>query len=289
MGRNARTGLLMTLPALLLLGVTVLYPIAWSISLSLQSFDIVAGGAPPEFVGLDNYARVSTSPAFLTAMRHTVGYVATTLAVEFVLGFGIALLLRAGWRGSKVFRVIVALPLLVAPIVAAMSFRFLFASGYGFINEGIAALGLTPPAWFADVWLARTTILVANLWTALPFVVLVLLAGLVSIPKQTLEAARVDGASRAQVFRLVELPLLRPAILIILIIRLADAFRVFDAVYVLTGGGPGGATEVMSSYLYKAMFLRTDFAGAAAASVLFVLVMAATSLLLFRLLRPKEA
>jgi multiple sugar transport system permease protein len=123
---------------------------------------------------------------------------------------------------------------------------------------------------------------------ALPFVVLVLLAGLANIPKDIEEAARIDGAGAWQNFRHITLPLLKPALLIVLVIRLADAFRVFDSVYVLTGGGPGGSTEVMSSYLYRLLFTNTDFAGGAAAAVVFVLVIAASAWAVFALLRDKE-
>jgi len=281
------TGVALTAPAIIALGVTALFPLLWTISLSVQDFRVGAGG-DSSFVGAENYVGVLTSPEFVQALMQTLGYVATTLLLELIVGLPIALALHRATTGRRILRVIVALPLMVAPVVAALAFKFLFSSDYGLINRGLEILGLPEPTWFADVWLARTTILVSNLWLALPFVVLVLLAGLANIPDELVEAARTDGASRWRTFVHIILPLLRPAILIILVIRLADAFRVFDAVYVLTGGGPANSTEVMSSYLYRLMFTRADFPGAAAATILFVIVIAVCAGSIFFLLRDRE-
>ena len=141
---------------------------------------------------------------------------------------------------------------------------------------GSAASG---PLWFANVWLARATIVITNLWLALPFDILMLVAGLASLPTEPIEAARVDGASPLQILRLVILPLLRPVIAIILVIRFADAFRIFDVVYVLTGSGPGNSTDVLSTFIYRQMFFKFDFAGGSAASILLVVVTALASIL----------
>jgi multiple sugar transport system permease protein len=287
--RRRWTGVALTAPALLALAVTALFPLLWTISLSLQSFGAGVNAPPPEFVGLENYADVLASPEFLRALLQTMGYVAVTLAVELAIGLPIALALLRATAGRRILRLIIALPLMVAPVVGALAFKFLFSSDYGLINSGLTLMGLPAPSWFADVWLARATILVSNLWLALPFVVLVLLAGLSNIPDELREAARVDGAGPWRTFWSITLPLLKPAILIILVIRLADAFRVFDAVYVLTGGGPANSTDVMSSYLYRLMFTRTDFAGGAAATVLFVIVIAVCAGSAFFVLRDRES
>ncbi len=212
---------------------------------------------------------------------------ATTLVVVLARGIPIALALLRETRGRNVKRLVLALPLKIAPVVASMAWKFLFSPGYGLVNQGLAWVGLTGPAWFADPWFARTTVLVTNAWLAVPFVVLVLLAGLANIPGELREAARTDGASAWQTFWRITLPLLRPSILIILVIRLADAFRVFDAVYVMTGGGPGSSTEVLSTFLYRQMFTSTDFGGGAATSVLFVIVIGLSAGAVFLWLRPR--
>ena len=151
------------------------------------------------------------------------------------------------------------LPLMVAPVVGALAWRFMFVDGYGMIDTIATHLGGDGPLWFADVWLARATIVITNLWLALPFDILVLLAGLASLPSDPIEAARVDGASPWQMLRLVILPLLRPVIAIIFVIRFADAFRIFDVVYVLTGSGPGNSTDVLSTFIYRQMFTALRF------------------------------
>ncbi|GEN81629.1 carbohydrate ABC transporter permease [Actinotalea fermentans] len=286
--RRRRSGMLLTLPALLTLAATALYPLLWTMSLSFQSFSLAVGGEEPAFAGLANYERVLGDAAFWTAIGQTVGYVTVTLTVELLVGLPIALVLHRETRGRKVLRLVVALPLMIAPVVAAMAGKFLFSPGYGLVNEGLAALGIDGPAWFADPWLARAAVLSTNAWLALPFVVLVLLAGLANIPGELREAAVTDGAGRWRILWHITLPLLRPSILIILVIRLADAFRVFDAVYVMTGGGPGSATEVLSTYLYRQMFTRTDFAGGAATSVLFVLVIGICAGAVFLSLRGRR-
>ncbi|WP_159795148.1 carbohydrate ABC transporter permease [Puerhibacterium puerhi] len=287
-GRRRLTGIMMTAPALVALAATALFPLLWTVSLSLQSFSVAVGGPEPGFVGLANYGRVLANPAFWTALGQTLAYVVVTLVVELAVGLAVALALAKETAGRKALRVVVALPLMIAPVVAAMAWKFLFSPGYGLVNEGLARLGIEGPAWLADPWLARATILVTNAWIALPFVILVLLAGLANIPGELNEAARVDGAGHWRRLWHITLPLLRPAILIILVIRLADAFRVFDAVYVITGGGPGDATEVLSTFLYRQMFTSADFAGGAATSVLFVVVIALTAGAVFAVLRQRE-
>jgi len=152
-------------------------------------------------------------------------------------------------------------------------------------RHGLHVLGLPEPSWFGTPWMARTTVLITNLWLAIPFVVLVLLAGISGIPLELEESARVDGANTWRIFLHITLPLLRPSILVILVIRLADAFRVFDSVYVLTGGGPANSTQVMSTYLFRTMFETSDFPSGAAVTVLFVLIVGLLAGGIFALLR----
>ena len=269
--QRSRVGILLTLPALLALGLTTLYPIAWTVSLSLRS-----GGAgmteETSFAGLDNYARIFASPDFRAALGHTVGFVLVTLVIEGLISMPLALLLHRTLLGSRFFRAVVALPLMVAPVVAALAWRFIFADGYGLIDSFLHALGTRGPSWFANAWLACASIVITNLWLAVPFTTLVLLAGLKGLPHELTEAARIDGASGFQIFWNITLPLLRPVITVILVIRLADSFRIFDVVYVLTGSGPANSTDVMSTYLYRLMFTDVDFSGGSAASTVLVLI-----------------
>jgi multiple sugar transport system permease protein len=272
--RRARTGRLLALPAVLAIVVTVAFPIGWSFVMSLQSLNLLDPSVPTRFVGLENYRDILAMADFRSAMLQTCGFVVVTLTVELALAFPLALLLHRGLRATAGFRLVIALPLMVAPVVAALAWRFLFSDGYGFVDYGLSQLGLGEVHWFAKPWLARGVILVANLWLALPFDVLVLTAALAALPTDLFEAAKLDGASGWRLFRRITLPLLRPAILIILVIRLADAFRIFDLVYVLTGGGPGNSTDVVSTFIYRRTFSSVDFAGGAAASFMLLALMA---------------
>jgi multiple sugar transport system permease protein len=274
--QRVRTGILLTGPALLALGLTTLYPIFWTVALSFQSFGAIGAGEN-SFVGWENYARIFGSPEFCSAMVHTIEFVFVTLVIEALISMPLALSLHRPLPGSKFFRAIVALPLMVAPVVAALAWRFLFADGYGLIDSILHVLGVTGPSWFANVWLAGAAIVIANLWLAVPFATLMLLAGLANIPRELTEAAKIDGASGWQIFCQIIFPLLRPVIAVILVVRLADSFRVFDVVYVLTGGGPANGTDVMSTYIYKLMFTNVDFSGGSAASTVLVLLTGAIS------------
>ncbi len=278
----------MTAPALLVLAATMLYPIGWTVWLSINSTKTALSGIP-DLVGLANYGKILANRDFHTAVEQTVGIVAASLVLEGVIGLAVALALHRALSGTAIFRAIVAMPLMVAPVVGALAWRFVFADGYGLIDTVAGTLGLDGPLWFANVWLARTAVVITNLWLALPFTILVLLAGLTALPDEPIEAAKVDGASPWQLLTRVILPQLRPVIALIIVVRLADAFRIFDVVYVLTGGGPANQTDVLSTFIYRQMFTVFDFAGGAAASILLVLITSAASLAAVLLLRDRAA
>ena len=203
----------------------------------------------------------------------------TTIVLEFIIGFAVSLLLYTEVKGSRIFRLIFAIPLMVAPVVSGLQWRWLFADQYGIINHILNLIGVDAPMWFTQGNTAWVTIIVANLWLAAPFVILVLLAGLGGLPEELNEAAAIDGAGRWQIFTKVILPQLKPTILVILVIRLTDAFRIYDLIYILTGGGPGGSTEVLSTYIYKRIFTDWQFGQGSAASFLVMLLIGVISLI----------
>jgi multiple sugar transport system permease protein len=287
-GRGARAGIALTFPALAVLALTMLYPIGRTVWLSLNS-DKTALRGGVDFVGPANYLKIIRNPDFAVALAQTLAFLAASFALEAMLGLTVALALHRGLVGTKIFRAIVSLPLMVAPVVGALAWRFMFGDGYGLIDTIARYFGGHGPQWFANVWLARAAVLIANLWLALPFDILVLLAGLAALPTEPLEAARVDGASPWQILTHITLPLLKPVIAIIVVIRLADAFRIFDVVYILTGSGPANRTDVLSTFIYRQMFTVFDFAGGAAGSILLVIITSVASLIAVLALRDRAA
>lgn len=285
-GSRSRTGLFLTLPALLVILATVLYPIGWAFKISLFSSEGMMRNS--SFVGFENYLKVLTSYLFLSALGHTFAFVVTTIIIELIVGFAAALVLNQALPGSKWFRLIFTLPLMMAPVVSGLQWRWLFADQYGVINYILKFFGVEGPLWLATAWGSRTAILIANVWLATPFVILVLLAGLSSLSEELYEAARLDGARSHQIFRFITLPLLQPALLLILVVRLTDSIRVFDIVYIMTQGGPGGSTEVLSSFIYKETFTRLHFGQGSAAAFIIMVLIIIISYLCFRFLRPKE-
>jgi multiple sugar transport system permease protein len=285
--RSARIGRLLTFPALAALIATIVYPIGFTIWLSLHAKDYAMTGEGG-FVGLANYGRIGLSADFLSALGHTLGFVLGALVFEAMIAVPAALALDRGLSGTAIFRAIITLPLMVAPVVGALAWRWMFADTYGVIDSILGLFGSDGPLWFSDIWLARAAIVIANLWLALPFDILMLVAGLASLPSEPIEAARVDGASYGQILRMIVLPLLKPVIAVILVVRFADAFRIFDVVYVLTGGGPANSTDVLSTFIYRQMFSAFDFAGGAAASIMLVLVTALASLAAVFALRERH-
>lgn len=285
--RKNKEGILLITPAILLLLATFLVPLIYSFIISLSDSASVIGNRL-EFAGFSNYLAVLGSSRFREALFHTCVFVMTTIALEFVIGFVIALLLHCETKGARVFKLLFAVPLMVAPVVSGLQWRWLFADQYGLINYLLSFLGIEAPLWFASASASWAAIIVANLWLATPFVILVLLAGLGGLSEDMNEAARIDGANRQQVFFKIMLPQLKPTILIILVIRITDAFRIYDLVYILTGGGPGGRTEVLSTYIYKTTFTDWKFGQGSAASFAVMLIICIISFICNKLMSEKE-
>lgn len=285
--RRRIAGYTLVAPACILLIITFAVPLIYAFLISISDSNAVIDNHFV-FIGLDNYLSVIKSSKFQSALFHTCFFVVTTILLELVIGFGIALLLYREVAGSRIFRLIFAIPLMVAPVVSGLQWRWLFADQYGIINHLLSLIGIKAPLWFTGSSTAWVTIVVSNLWLATPFVILVLLAGLGGLSEELNEAAAIDGADSRQIFWKVILPQLKPTLLIILVIRLTDAFRIYDLVYILTGGGPGGSTEVLSTYIYKRIFTDWKFGQGAAASFLVMLIIGMLSLLCNRLMREEE-
>jgi multiple sugar transport system permease protein len=283
-----RLGLLLCAPAVLAMLLVTAYPIAHAFWLSLHRYDL---RFPEEraFVGLANYAGILGSEAWWRSLANTLLITVGSVAVELVLGLALALVLHRATLGRTVARTATLVPYAMITVVAALAWRFAFDPTTGFVN---ALLGLDQ-AWLSERWSAFFVIIATEVWKTTPFVALLLLAGLTLVPDDLLRAARVDGASAAQRFRRITLPLMKPAILVALLFRTLDAFRIFDTVYVQTRGAQD--TESASVLAYQALITRLNLGLGSAVSVLIfvgTLVIALLYLLAFRpsfLARERQA
>lgn len=266
------------LPSLVLLFLVTIYPLLYVLYLSLHRklliFDI------SRFVGMDNYLFLLRDDRFLNALKNTIYFTTLSVALELILGLAIALLLNRSFMAKGLMRAVVLIPWAIPTVVSAKMWEWIYNTDFGILNYllGIKINWLGSPLWaihaavFMDVW--KTT----------PFVVILLTAGLQVIPKSLYQAARVDGAGDWTIFRWITLPLLKPVILVVLIFRTLDAFRVFDAIYVLTGGGPANTTETLSIYAYKVLFQTLQFGYGSTLSVVVFLCIGCISIFYLRLL-----
>jgi ABC-type sugar transport system permease subunit len=272
---EARLAWLLIVPALLTIGSVALFPIGWTTWESLHLHDLRMPWLGRPFVGWDNYLEVLSDRRFLLALMHTAAFVAITVPLELGIGLVVALALDRAVAARHIVRTAVLLPWSIPTVVAALVWRFMFESPGGIANAGMAAVGAATPTWFADPIAAWLPIVAADVWKATPFVVLLLVAGLQNIDRSLYEAARVDGAGAWRTLVDITLPLLAPAVLVAFLFRALDAFRVFDIIYVMTGGGPGTATEPMALYTFTTLLQNLRFGyGAALSIVVFAVAFA---------------
>lgn len=229
---------------------------------------------PREFAGADNFLRLLTDNQFHVGLWNTLVFTVFAVAAEFLLGLGMALLLDKYIRRMNFLKTVLMLPMMLPPIAVAITWKLIYEPQFGVLNEIMFQLGLPLQAWAGDVKLAMFSIIVADVWQWTPFVFLLMLAGLASLPAEPYEAAAIDGASGWRQFWDLTLPFLRPVIAIALLLRIMDALRLFDLVFVLTGGGPADRTKTLSLYIYQVAYRFADPSYAAAISlfVLFVTV-----------------
>lgn len=267
-------------PAGLILLVFQVLPILMGVDASLRRFSLTDETHP--FVGLRNFRRILSDSHFLTVvLPNTFFFMTASVAGGVVLGLAIALLLNRRFPGRAVVRTLIVFPLMVAPVVASIMIAWIFNDQFGVANVIVQALGFSPVAWLVTPWLGLCIVVLTDVWLQTPFYVLIILAGLETLPREPFEAARVDGANAWQVFRNVTLPLLRPVLLVAIVIRAIDAFRVFDTVWTITKGEPGRATEVFSIYAYKEAFVFLNLDRGAAASLIGAVIIMIVGVVLY--------
>jgi ABC-type sugar transport system permease subunit len=259
------------LPALATVALVAVVPIAWTAWDSLYLHDLRLPWLGHPFVGVANYSAALSSPRFWRAMAHTGVFTAITVTLELLGGLVLALMVDRVVRGRGLVRTAVLLPWAIPTVVVALVWRFLFESPGGLAGTLVQRIGLTAPTWFADPVAAWIPLVLADVWKMTPFVAVLLLAGLQTIDASLYEAARIDGAGWWRRLTGITLPLLRPALLVAFIFRALDAFRVFDLMYVMTGGGPGTATEPVALLTFSTLLQDLRFgSGAALSMIVFV-------------------
>jgi ABC-type sugar transport system permease subunit len=274
--RRRRTGLWLVAPALLVLLAVLAYPIAASIILGFQDATIAGGGVTSDWVGLANYQRLLEDPTFSTALRNSLYFTVVEVIAVLVASLAVALLLDHVSARSGIFVVVLLIPWALAPVANAVLWKWVYNANYGILNAILLQLGLIDQkvVWLGDPFLALNMMLIADAWKAIPFITLLLLAGLQNIPSFLYRAARVDGAGAWQRFRHVTLPGLRVPILVAIVLQSIWALKVFDLVFVLTKGGPMDGTVVLNFLAWRVTFNFLDLGyGAAIANVLFVIML----------------
>jgi len=280
---------LFLLPAVLFLLATSVYPLLYSLVLSFYAWNMSIPNSRPVPVGFQNYLNLLKNASFISSVQVTLIFVVVAVAVEFVLGMALALLITSRLRGIGVIRTALLIPIMMTPVVAGVLWRSLFHSTYGVVNYLIGLVGIPPQEWLGDANQALAAVIAVEIWQQLPVVIFILAAGIQALPIDVFDAAKVDGASGWQAFRYVTLPLLRPVIVVLLLLRIMDAFKIFDIIYTLTQGGPGGATEVLSMLIYKTGLKFFQIGQATSMSWVFLVFILIISLILIRQLERREA
>lgn len=284
---NTLTAFLFLAPGLIALVAIVVYPTIALIKNSLLDWNLLVG--TQTFVGLDNYRSVLTDPLFLASVERTVIYTAGAVSMQLGLGFLLALLFNRSSRGLGALRTLLIAPMLVAPVMVGLTWRFMYEPSIGVINYLLSSLHLPTLRWISSTATALPSIGAADVWQWTPFVFLVMLAGLQSIPEHILEAAKMDGAETWRIVVEIQLPLISRIIIIVALLRVIDSLKLFDLVYVVTRGGPGNSTYLMTFYNYVVGFTQFQIGRASATAVIIMLTISLLTTLLLRAILRKEA
>jgi len=274
---------LFLVPSFGLMTLVLLWPLGYAAYLSV--FDYYLGSRQMRFVGLANYVQLLSEPRLWHSLWTTVVIALGSVAVEFALGFVLALALYGLTFGVRVFTILLFLPHIITPVVATLFLKWILTSNWGLIDATLLTFNINPPDWLGDPAWAKICVIFADAWIFTPFVMLVLYAALQTLDQAQIEAARIDGANGWRVIRHIILPSLVPAIIFTISVRLMDVFRFFDTIYVLTGGGPGTATETITMHTYQLGFQLLQVGKSSALGIITLIVVAATIAAFSRILQ----
>ncbi|HCZ05881.1 MAG TPA: ABC transporter permease [Thermotogae bacterium] len=275
--------LLFILPTILILVFIVVYPLIWSLFLSFTDYSVV-GTEKPHFIGIKNFANILKDEYIWLHFQNTAKYVIMAIAIQFFLGLGIALLLNREFAGRGILLTLVLSPMMLSPIVVGLFWRYILDANWGVLNYFTSLIGLPKIAWLGEKEMAMYALVIVDTWMWTPFMILISLAGLSAVPKELYEAAEVDRASTWFKFRHITLPLIAPLLLVGLLFRTMDAFRMFDLAWGLTQGGPGTATSTISIALYRMAFQNFETGKACAFAYIILILIIGMSNIYIRFL-----
>ena len=275
------------LPSAVVCVLILLFPLAYALYLSFFNYYLDSGAST--FVGLGNYADLLGDAVFWGALGRTLGIVVSAVGLEFCVGLAVAWGLYRLTVGVRTLNLLMFLPHIITPVVAALFLKWIFAGRWGLLDSVLAGMGIFSPDWLGNPMWARLVVVLADAWQFTPFMILVLYAGLNTVDQSQIEAAQLDGANSRQILLRIMLPAIRPIVAFVLTMRMMDAFRYFDTIYVLTSGGPGSATQTLTMQTYALAFRLFQVGKASALGVLtLVIVLLLAAALLFILGRRKE-
>ncbi|WP_299477789.1 sugar ABC transporter permease [uncultured Roseibium sp.] len=277
-------------PAILVILGGLLYPVFMAFYLSFYDWEIGRDLAKAPFMGVDNFVRMVQDPQVWEVLWVTLRFGFWTITIEMTLGVALALLLEKPIRGASFFRTIFILPLMVSPVVVGLIWRYLFDARIGWINYYLGAFfGIEPQVWLGDADLAFFAIVFTDIWQWTPFIFIIVIAGLQALPSEVVEASTIDGANWYQQVFLVKLPMIKSILVIALLMRLIDVFRGLEVMLIMTGGGPGRATELLSLHIYNRAFDTQQLGYASAISVLLILIVFAISTAILTMANPMKS
>ncbi len=286
---NRLTPYMFMAPAVIVMAVALLYPIGYMIYASFLDWNPSQRIGEAEFVGLRNYVNLLSDASFLESFWVTIKFAAIVVSVEMFLGVGLALLLDRNIRGMSVLRTLFILPMMIAPIVVGLMWRYMYHPTVGIFNKTLKGMGFEPIPWLSDGSWAFASVVIADVWQWTPFIFILSLAALQSLPKSAMEAARIDGATGWQQIIYIKLPLMLPVLIVTALLRLIDAFKVLEVILVLTNGGPGLSTEILSLRISRTASEFRELGEAAAMSNYLLILLLILTFAMFLYNKAVEA
>lgn len=276
-------------PAALVLAVALFYPICYMIYASFLDWNPSQRIGEAEFVGIRNYVKLFGDPNFRESLWVTLKFAGIVVTLEMIIGVGLALLLDRNIRGMSVLRTLFILPMMIAPIVVGLMWRYMYHPTVGIFNKTLTSWGLEPIPWLSDGSWAFASVIIADIWQWTPFIFILSLAALQSLPSSAIEASKIDGATGWQQIFYIKLPLMLPVLIVTLLLRLIDSFKVLEVILVMTNGGPGLSTEILSLRINRTASEFRELGEAAAMSNLLLIVLLILTFAMFIYNKAQDA